>query len=396
MKNIILTLIFGFSFIGYAQLTDIEKQTLQLYNDQNWTSLIKIAERAKEQKVSSYVIEYRLAVAYYNDHNYFDSATEFENIILKYQTKNDVILEYLYYSYLFSGRQQDALLVAKEFPFHLQEKTDTKKSEFIDYLSAEGGVKLSSRKDIDIENLNYLNLGLGQQLGYGVKVQHAFTSISQNYIDFDYSQKEYYGNMKIQLSKGLTLIPAYHYVNTSEKSSSSHGENNSDLKEIKNNLFHLALKQQWSRFSISPNLIYVTTKDNEYGNLNNFQYGLHAGYSLKSTGDKLWIGTGGDFINSGNNSDLVWNMKALYSISPKAYLYLRYLNANTTNFAVEDAMYYFNSVSTIIDNFSATFTYQFSPKFSWYINYQYENAKDFEYNITFNYNTIITGIKLDL
>ena len=86
-------------------------------------------------------LHYRLAEAYYYNRNYFDSAEEFEYIIQKYQIKNDIILEYLYYSYLFSGRQQDALLVAKEFPFHLQQKTGAKKIEIIDFLSAEGGTK---------------------------------------------------------------------------------------------------------------------------------------------------------------------------------------------------------------------------------------------------------------
>ena len=140
--------------------------------------------------------------------------------------------------------------------------------------------------------------------------------------------------------------------------------------------------------------MYSSFKSNETGTFNNFQYGLQAGSSLKATHDKLWLGAGGDFVN--NNSDLVWNVKASYTFTPKAYIFIRYLKANTTNFAVEDAMYFFNSVSTLKDNTSATFGYFFSPKFLWYINYQRENAKDMEYDIAFHYNTIITGIKFDL
>jgi len=395
MKKNFLILLFGFSFVGFSQITNFETETYKLYIDQNWESLIKVANRAKEQKSSSYAIDYRLAEAYYYDRNYFDSAEEFEYITQKYQIKNDIILEYLYYSYLFSGRQQDALLVAKEFPFHLQQKTGAKKIEIIDFLSAEGGQKLSAKKDFGIENLTYFNVGLGNQFGYGVKMQHAFTSISQNFIDFDYTQKEYYTNLRIQLAKGLTLIPAFHYINTNEKNQSSN-EDNSGLTDIKTQLFYLGLKKQWNRFSISPNIAFSSSKGSEFGTINNLQFGIHAGQSLKGTHDKLWLGLGGDFINNNISTDFVWSAKALYSISPKAYLYFRYLNANTTNFAVEDGMYYFNSISTMVDNFSATFGYHFSPKFSWYLNYQYENAKDYEYNISFNYNTIITGIKFDL
>ena len=96
------------------------------------------------------------------------------------------------------------------------------------------GQKLSTKKDFGIENLTYLNVGLGNQFGYSVKMQHAFTSISQNYIDFDYTQKEYYTNFRIQLKKGLTLIPAFHYINTNEKESNLlHEDNNSGLTDIK-------------------------------------------------------------------------------------------------------------------------------------------------------------------
>ena len=56
MKKIFLILLFGFSFVGFSQITDFETQTYKLYIDQNWESLIKVANRAKEQKSSSYVI----------------------------------------------------------------------------------------------------------------------------------------------------------------------------------------------------------------------------------------------------------------------------------------------------------------------------------------------------
>ncbi len=400
MKKYIFIIMFSLSAIVFSQKTDYNSLTLDFFQKEDWSNLIPIAEEAFEKNATSYEIDYRLAIAYYNIKNYFDSAEQFEYIIKKHQTKNEVILEYLYYSYLFAGRHQDALLISQDFPFHIQEKTGVKSFRFIDFLTAEGGIKMSNKKDIGIDNLTYLNGGFGQQLGYKIKLFHAFTSLSQNYIDFDYKQREYYGNIQIQVAKGLTLIPAFHYINTIENNQNTRIGNGpniiiSEQTDIKTQLLHFAIKKQWNRFSISPNFIYYSLKNSDLGTLTKIQYGLTLGQTIKATRDKLWVGAGGEFISNNAETNFVWNAKALYHISPKTYLYIKYLNANTSDFAIENAMYYYNSTSILVDNFSATFGYYFTPILSWYLNYQFENSKDLDYNLSFTYNTIITGIKIN-
>jgi len=401
MKKYLSIIMFSLSAIVFSQKTDsYAAQTLVLFNGADWETLIIVAHDAIENKATSYEIDYRLAVAYYYTKNYYDCAEQFEYIIKKYQTKNEVILEYLYYSYLFTGRQQDALLISQDFPFHIQEKTGVKSFQFIDFLTSEGGMKMSNKKEFGIDNLKYLNGGFGQQLGYRIKLFHAFTSLSQNYIDFDYKQREYYGNIQIQVAKGLTLIPAFHYINTEENNQTTTRRGNypntiSSGIDISTQLFHFAVKKQWNRFSITPSIIYYSLKNSNLGTSTKLQYGLNMGYSIKGTRDKLWLGAGGEIISSSTKNNFIWNVKALYNISPKTYLYVKYLNANTSDFAIENVMYYYNATSILVDNFNATFGYYFTPKFSWYLNYQFENAKDLDYDLSFSYNTIITGIKFD-
>ncbi len=401
MKKYFPILMLCLSTIVFSQETkDYNDQTLVLYNNEDWENLIVIAQEAIEKDLSSYEIDYRLAIALFNTKNYYDSAEQFENIIKKYDNKNELILEYLYYAYLFSGRQQDAILISKDFPFHLQQKIGIKNSEFFDFFDFEGGLKMSNEKDLGIENLTYINGGFGQKFGYRVKLHHVFSSLSQNYIDLDYTQREYYGNIKILAAKGLTLIPAYHYINTIDNNQNTRWGNYpitpTQNIDQKTQLFHFAIKKQWNRYSITPNIIYFYMNNSELGIKTKLQYGLNMGYAIKATHDKLWIGLGGDFISSSTENDFIWNVKAYYQFNPKMYLNLKYLNANTSDFSVENAMYYYNSISTLVDNFSTTFGYNFTSKFSWYLNYQFENAKDLNYNISFNYNTFITGIKIDL
>ncbi len=404
MKNILLIYMLVLTSVVLAQTRDYNMESLQLFNDENWDDLIEICEDAIEKDQSSFEIEYRLAVAYYNTKRYIESAKHLENINKTYNINNDYLREYLYYSYLFSGREQDALLILKDSPFHLQQKINESKSKFIDFISIQGGFKLSSRKDIGIENLYYFNLGLGLQVGYRTKINLFYNSISQNYIDFDYNQREFYANANIQLSKGLTLIPAYHYVNILENTVSSYGMRRTNLiystaNYGKINLYHIAIKKQWNRFSIMPNFTYTNTNSNDdivaENFNNNAQYGIDMAYTIKGLKDKVKIGLGTYFLTSDLDNDFIWDAELLYQISPKVYLYIKYLNANTSNFSEDNAMYYYNSISVLIDKISTTFGYNFTPKFSWFINYQYENNEDIEINLLFNYNTFITGLKYD-
>ena len=404
MKNIFLIYLLGLSSTLLAQSRDYSLESIQHFNDENWDALIEVCEDAIKENQSTFEIEYRLAVAYYNMNQYIDSAKHFENISESYNINNDYLREYLYYSYLFSGREQDALLILKDSPFHLQQKINENRTKFIDFISAHGGFKSSSRKDIGIENLYYFNLGLGFQIEYRLKLNLFYNSISQNYIDFDYKQREFYANANIQLSKGLTLIPAYHYVNILENTVSAYGMRGQNLMYSnasygKINIFHIALKKQWNRFSIMPNITYTNT--NPIDNIvaesleNNTQYGIDFGYIIKGLKDKVRLGLGTYILTGDSENDFIWDAELSYQISPKTYLHFKYLNANTSNFSENNAMYYYNSVSVLIDKISTTFGYNITPKFSWFINYQYENDEDIENNLLFYYNTFITGFKYD-
>ncbi len=412
MKKIIYILLFGLGPLLFAQERNLDEITKDLYLTGDWQGLIYLSSKINNDHFTTYEIEYRLAVAYYNSGNYFDSAQQFEHIINTYHIKGDVLLEYLYYAYLFSGRQQDALLVARDFPFHQEVKTGVKKVKFIDFISAEGGIKLSDNKQNGIENLTYLNAGFGQQLGYRLKLQHAFTHLSQQYINLKYQQNEYYGNIHFQMGKGLTLIPSYHYVsikkdefqenttyfnnNRMNPAENEEPVNNNDQYNTKTNIFHIAVKKQWNRFSISPSFVYIFTQSDQNNAYSKLQYGVHTGLTIKPTRDRLWLGAGIDFLNSDYENKMIWNIKAYYSLGTKAYIYLRYLSAGTSDFTLEDAMYYYNAVSTMSNNISTTIGFYFTPKMSWYVNYQYEINADYDYDLDFSYNTIITGIKIDL
>ncbi|MDP3352913.1 MAG: hypothetical protein Q8S44_04150 [Flavobacteriaceae bacterium] len=416
MKKIATLLVFFLAMNLSAQENDYNAKTLSLFNEGNWKDLIELAKEAQEKNQSTYEIDYRLAVAYYNAANYFDSTTQFKKLIATYDVSYDYIKEYLYFSYLFSGREADALLLAKDFPFHLKLKIDAKEPQFIDYVYTEGGAKVSSRRDIDIDNLSYFNLGLGHNLGSTFNIYHSFSTLKQKYIDFDYKQSEYYLSANVQLSEGLTLIPAYHYLKITDQDPqyetvSVPGGGNRliriyvGVEDQKIHVFHLGLKKQWGRLTLTPNVTSSSsdgfTDTGAADKINQLQYGFDLGYSLKSFNDRVWIGFGGYMHNDEVENNFIWNVKTYFQLTPKTYLFAKYNQSEVSNFSEDNASVFVNALSKSKDKISGTLGTKLSNTFHLYLNYQFENVENTDNttivnNFNFTYSTFIVGLKIDL
>jgi hypothetical protein len=415
MKKIAIIAIFLFGFKLNAQVEEYNSKTLTLFNEGNWTGLIDAAKEAEKSNQTDYEIQYRLAVAYYNTANYFDSAAQFKKIIETYKVNNEYIQEYLYYSYLFSGREADAFLVAKNFPFHLKEKVNFKEAKIFNYVYTEGGIKISDKSDLNVKDMSYFDLGLSHRFSPSFSIYHAFSTLSQQYIDFDYKQSEYYINSNIQISKGITLIPAYHYLKIADQNPQYEtiprpgGGNGSVSVRTSNkdqniNVFYFGLKKQWNRFSLTPNFTSSTTNGiDTLGNsiqTNQLQYGADLGYSLKVFRDKVWLGFGGYMHSDDIEDKFIWNIKTYIQISPKVYLFTKYNQSNAYNFSEDNASVFVNSLSKSKNKFSNTLGINLSTKLKTYFNYQFENLENIDVaiiqnNFSFTYNTFIIGLKLD-
>lgn len=415
MKKIAIIAIFLLGFKLNAQVEEYNSKTLTLFNEGNWTGLIDLAKEAEKTNQTNYEIEYRLAVAYYNTANYFDSAAQFKKTIETYKVNYEFIQEYLYYSYLFSGREADAFLVAKNFPFHLKEKVNFKEAKVFNYVYTEGGIKISDKSDLNVKDMSYFNVGLSHRFSPSFTIYHAFSTLTQQYIDLDYKQLEYYTNSNIQLSKGITLIPAYHYLKTIDQNPQYQiiprpggGNGSVSVKTSADdfiiNVFHFGLKKQWNRFSLTPN--FTSSKSNgtdTQGNsiqTNQLQYGAELGYSLKIFRDKVWVGFGAYMHSDELEDNFIWNLKTYIQFSPKVYLLTKYNQSNVYNFSEDDASVFVNSLSKSKNKFSNTVGINLSTKLNAYVNYQLENLENIDdeiiqNNFSFTYNTFIIGLKLD-
>jgi len=103
----ILLLLFSVWQTGYSQerLTALSADTItyqQLLN-QDWDALIETGNRALAAGIDFYYLRYRLGIAWYEKKNYHKAAVHFDKAF-RMSSEDDLLREYLYFSYVFAGR----------------------------------------------------------------------------------------------------------------------------------------------------------------------------------------------------------------------------------------------------------------------------------------------------
>lgn len=219
----------------------IDKKTYELYMKSDWEGLHEAGSAAIDEGFDFYFLRMRLGISYYEEKNYMSAVTHFEKAVT-FNPKDSIGLEYLYYSYLFSGQESEANILAKKFSSQLKRKIQYKIPEFFkgayteggysfnqDYSGKKnGGVKgnqdLSGTQNI-FKDETYINLSLFHSIGERVSVFQGYNNIVVNstrqFEDVingknDYKstvkQNEYYLNLGIYLGKGFNLTTALHYL----------------------------------------------------------------------------------------------------------------------------------------------------------------------------------------
>lgn len=212
--GILAILFLGVAMQSRAQtFLDVNRQTTTLFEEQDWPALIRAAEKVLDADFDFFGLRYRLGVAYYEQGRFFASTRQFERA-LAYDGGNRYVLEYLYYAYLFSGREKQARVLAAEFPAALREKLDLQQVRLLDFLYLEGGAKQSNLVD-SIGTLPFFTLGLRQRVGRRLDLYHAVSYLEQNFFQTDFQQWEYYLRADWQLGKITTLHPAVHVIDLS-------------------------------------------------------------------------------------------------------------------------------------------------------------------------------------
>ena len=221
---------------------EIESRTYDLFVKARWDELINACNNSLDAGIDFYYLRMRLGTAYYEKKNYMSASVQFESALEK--TPSDpTAMEYLYFSYLFSGRNEDARALAGDMPLSLRKKLKIQTVNFLAGAYTEGGYTYNRSFDESKRNVlegnpviyneqsitkgtSYFNISLMHNPGSRITFFQAYNNIniatakqikSGNneavFFDLNTKQNEYYLNCNISAGGGFSLLGAIHYIN---------------------------------------------------------------------------------------------------------------------------------------------------------------------------------------
>lgn len=453
MKHILIFISFLLliSNIVTAQKSNesIENKMENLYNKKMYKKVIFVGENALKDGMDYFNLRYRIAISYYEFKNYRMAIHHLEKA-LSFNSDDPASLEYLYYAYLFSGRTNDANLLASKFPDYLKEIVNYKR-KYINSIYLEGGPSISNNiskngsLDIDGDtsifgesdlnaNLLYMHLGLKHDLLPQLSVFHGLSNLSiskrktirinnhDTIFNYTVKQIEYYINADYQLSKGLKITPAFHFLKVNADLTNASYDtinykylySNSTLS-LNNYVLSLGITKEYKLFSISAFATYsnlnnetqwqlgATANYFPFGNLDYYSATTLAMLNVKSKGSNQAANSG-----TGNrDSRLIFDQLFGVKVLPKLWVEGSFTIGNLANYNEKNAFIVYNIadkinfksgfslIYTLNSNFELSLRYQFLSRESDYITY--ENSKTSITKTTkYQNNTIIGGIKWKL
>lgn len=432
MKNIQKLLLPLYFIVGLGQAIfaqedlnypDVEQRTLSYFYKGQWKTLIQLGDSALMQKMDYYALRYRLGVAHYVKQNYWQSTKHFKQT-LAFNSADPYAPEYLYYSYLFAGREGDALRLAKNYSDSTRKKWGAQKNRWLDYLSVGVGARFSSQSD-SVGHMGAFSIGLGHRFGTFLRLHHNFSFVAQNYLGLKYKQYDYYLKANVLLGKGWQIIPSIHYIHLNGgydyRVLKPDGPTDIANKTQENSLMlYLGIQKHFGRLMIKPYGAYmslasnritemkvtkgippmppVLVKDTTFGEssvMDKWQFGLDAAYRLPIWNNRLALGgTVGLHLNNDGNLKAIWGVALHGQLTDKFGLSLNFFQAPVTDFVQYDGAIFNNSISPTNWQVGAKMNYYISSKISWNLGYSIDYKQ--EKNFNFYYHNVFTGLKFRL
>jgi len=420
----------------------IDEKTYNLYMSEKWDELTEAVDDAINNGVDFYYLRMRAGIAYYQAKNYMSAIPHFEKA-LEFSPSDSIANEYLYYSYLFSGRDGDARILSANFPLKLKEKLEINEPKFFNGVYIESGytfnmdfnsIKKSFQRITNnyneqtiIDDQKYFSINLTHYLGNRLTFFQGYNFININSIkqisgqnvgqlQKEYSigtnQNEYYFNMTVNLGKGFEITTALHYLNVKVESL----VNKNDTLSINNPPVYfntnvtlndfvslLSLSKSSGKFKLTlanslSNLNEATQVQNTFaviffpaGNLN-----FYTVSSATLLSQRNW---GSEYISYG-----LFDQKIGFKVFDKLWTEANYTFGNITNFNESNGFVVFNNIDIISNRFGLNLIFPLSKFIEISLRYQYFNQQypvinytnntefTFKY-LNYKINKILGGIK---
>jgi len=421
MNRVVVVIIFSlsvFKLMAQDSITsaEVEPKSYQLYLDKKWSELIKYGNKASKNGYDYFYLQMRIGIAYYENKNYCLAENHFKKA-LAFSSNDELALEYLYYCYVFTGRNEEARKLSKKFSTKLGDKIGTNKLSSTDFILFEGGTKITDSSSYYDKNTKansnyynpalYIHAGIGSSIKNRVSVFSALTYFNQTTFTGIVSQFQYYLKSAIPVKNNWLISPAFHWINvghTAEipvattsvtpKSRPQGSPPAPQTQTIQTNTNYFV-----GAFYIQKNINkFVLILGSTVSNMNGQTLLLHNGlisYSVLGN-SRIVLGCTG-YIHTVNSYSTINN-----SVSPFVYVRpfkkmsvkVSYLENKGSNIIEDNGYLVNNSGDLTTSRWSCLVNFNISNHFDLYGLYQFENKEAAVQNFTYHYNVIVAGIKI--
>lgn len=421
--------------VSCQHLQNADSLTYALYQQQQWDELIRVGTAAICGGVDHFYMQMRVGIAFYEKQN-FRRAIPFFRQARHLNPIDEAATEYLYYSYLLSGRTADARVLLSQLTTAHRQKLGLQAPLVIDQIYIEAGPGVGATDDLRnhyqnrqhtdsiynqvwyYNNLQYYHAGINfnvlpeLQTYQGVSLISVDATQQVNYQrqpkpDFRHSaiQQEYYGNLQYAPFLGWKIVPAWHLTRTSYEVRNFRYDGTlglvSDTLSMTShdNLFWLGISKELRIFSIELNGALASFDGSDA-----WQTGLFVNvYPLGNL--KLYTRSGLVALRDGQDADhLIFHQSVGTRVLPSLWLDVSATIGNLRGYTEQNAFVLFNIPEDARFKTEALLTwaagkhlelslrYRLMRRTSSYLNYI--NNEDFiVLKKDYNFNTFIGGIK---
>ena len=365
---------------------EIETKTLEFYTNKNWNSLISLGNEGLKNGNDYFYLRMRIGIAYYEQKNYCLALVHFKKAI-DFNATDDLANEYLYYSYTFIGKEEEARKLSATFSSELKEKLGLNNSPLIDFITVGGGLKKANSSLF--KQANFFEFGLKHYIKNKFSLSHALNTFSQDTWIGEINQNQYYALATIPLKNGWSIAPAFQVLQL--KFTGKIPGVNSDTKTSNYFVSSFSVNKSFKKFDFSMGSTYSTIASiTQYNHFANVTYsGL--GNNKLVLGFTDYLHTSDKYATL-NNSFLAFVYFEPLKFAAFKLSYFKNLNNNI----IEENGYLINNSTDLTTNrFNVLANFRINKTFSVFTLYQIENKKVYLQDSNYQYNVLMAGIKIN-
>jgi len=387
----ICLLILIFPDLKAQDSTDIavtESITLDLYLKKDWNKLIEFSNRTLTKHQDFFYLRLRLGIAYYELKQYRLALFHFEKAA-DMNSDDDVLNEYLFYCYMYSGQYPLSLKLSEKFSPELVKRTKMNNPALIFFVNSEYGKKFSSNDSL-YKPMDYFQIGFSFRLGRDVTAYNCYSYMSQTVYDGSFVQHQYYLSLNIPGKNSWTLMPAINFINTNYIYTS--GQTSGHTVNVSPVILSFACNKVYKDFTFNGSLSLSDFSGNQFQEQVGITY-----FPLHN--NSLSLNAGSIFLeDSSTGFHPIPYFGAQYYITPGLSVKANYVIAEATNFNEMNGYLTNNSPDITHQKFCLNIDLSISKNigiYGVYMNETKTNVNQTE-NISkkdYSFNMLLAGIK---